>query len=55
MPLGLTKDVPIPREIAAEIVQAVDARKTVIMHGDDPDILARIRVTISVFVGGGHA
>jgi hypothetical protein len=55
LPLGMTRETPIPHEIAGEIVQAVDARKTVIMHGNDPEIVARIRALIASFVGGGHA
>jgi hypothetical protein len=43
------------REVIAEVVQAVDNRKTVVIHGNNEQILDRVRATVGMFVGGGHA
>ena len=55
LPLGMTRETLLPREIAGELVQAIDNRKAVMLHGDDPEIVQRVRRTIALFAGGGHA
>jgi hypothetical protein len=51
----MTIETPLPREIVAEVVYAVDSRKVVQMHGNDERVLDQVRALIARFVGGGHA
>ncbi|WP_158742785.1 hypothetical protein [Acidisphaera sp. L21] len=55
LPITMTIETPLPREIVAEVVYAVDSRKVVQMHGNDERVLDQVRALIARFVGGGHA
>jgi hypothetical protein len=55
LPINMTIETLLPREVVAEVVQAVDSRKTVVVHGNNEQILDRVRATVAMFVGGGHA
>ena len=55
VPLNTTRETPVAEEIIGHLVQALDARRAVMLHGDNADTVAGIKVLLGLFAGGGHA
>ena len=55
LPLDMSPSVLIPHEIAGRLIQAVDARKTVIVHGATDEACCGVLRLVQMFAGGGRA
>jgi hypothetical protein len=55
LPLDMSPAVLIPHEIAGALVQAVDARKTVVIHGVTDEAVMGVVWLVARFAGGGRA
>ena len=55
LPLGMTPAWPVSGSVLARLVHAVDAGRTIVLHGDNADAVRHVGVFVAAFVGGGHA